>query len=322
MSASISHALLLTAGLGTRLRPLTLVRAKPAVPLAGEPLVSRIIRWLVSHGVLDLVLNLHYQPESIARVVGDGHQFGARVRYSWEQPAVLGSAGGPRLAEPIVGADPFFIINGDTLTDVDVSQVARAHLASDALVTMALVPNTQPDQYGGVRLDAEGRVTGFARRGADAIGSFHFIGVQVASAAAFAAVTPGTVANSVGDVYDRLLTERPGCIRGVVSNAGFWDIGNIKDYWLTSQAFATAGDAAKDVEARGTLGRGRDVRVEAGATIRETILWDRVSIGAGAQLDGCIVTDDVVIPAGASYRDAILWMDPVQGLTVAPRLPA
>ena len=135
------HALVLTAGLGTRLRPLTDVRAKPAIPVAGEPMIRRIVAWLVAHGIDDLVLNLHHRPETVTAVLGDGGGLGARVRYSWEAARVLGSAGGPRLARPIVGANTFFIVNGDTLTDLDPSRVADAHASSGALVTLALVPN-------------------------------------------------------------------------------------------------------------------------------------------------------------------------------------
>ena len=156
-------ALVLTAGLGTRLRPLTLVRAKPAVPIAGEPLVRRIITWLRAAGVSDLVLNLHHLPETIASVVGDGSDLDVRVRYSWEQPAVLGTAGGPRRALPLLGSGTFLIVNGDTLTDVDVPALVASHQASNALVTLALVPNDQPQKYGGVVFDAESRVTGFVR---------------------------------------------------------------------------------------------------------------------------------------------------------------
>jgi mannose-1-phosphate guanylyltransferase len=94
----------LTAGLGTRLRPLTEIRAKAAIPVAGDPMIRRIIRWLVAHGASDLVLNLHHRPETIAAVVGNGDDLGARVRYSWEHPRVLGSAGGPRLALPMIEA--------------------------------------------------------------------------------------------------------------------------------------------------------------------------------------------------------------------------
>ena len=93
---------MLTAGLGTRLRPLTDVRAKAAIPVAGEPMIRRIIEGLVAGGVTDLVLNLHHRPETITAVVGDGSDLGARVRYSWEQPALIGSGGGPRLALPLL----------------------------------------------------------------------------------------------------------------------------------------------------------------------------------------------------------------------------
>src|SRR5688572_12152714 len=103
----MAPALLLTAGLGTRLRPLTFTRAKPAVPIAGVPLVRRIVEWLTTYGVTDLVMNLHYLPATITGVVGDGSDLGATVRYSWEQPQVLGSAGGPKRALRILGQEPF-----------------------------------------------------------------------------------------------------------------------------------------------------------------------------------------------------------------------
>src|SRR6185295_13664273 len=95
------RALVLTAGLGTRLRPLTYVRAKAAVPVNGETLARRVVRWLTSFGIRDFVLNLHHLPASITASVGDGSDLGARVRYSWENP-VLGSAGGPRRALPLL----------------------------------------------------------------------------------------------------------------------------------------------------------------------------------------------------------------------------
>ena len=139
-------ALVLTAGLGTRLRPLTLVRAKPAVPIAGEPLVRRIITWLRSAGVSDLVLNLHHLPETIASVVGDGSDLRVRVRYSWEQPAVLGTAGGPRRALPLLSGGTFLIVNGDTLTDVDDHDVDLHHPAGHDPHGAASIPNVRDRQ--------------------------------------------------------------------------------------------------------------------------------------------------------------------------------
>src|SRR5262249_8907767 len=177
VGVGIGHALVLTAGLGTRLRPLTDVRAKPAIPVAGEPMIRRIIRTLVAQGIDDLVMNLHHLPATITSVVGDGRDLGAAVRYSWE-PVIRGSAGGPRLARPIVGAASFWIINGDTLTDVSCAALAEWHEASGARVTLALVPNLEYERYGGVHLDDQQRVTMFTPRGPSSKGSYHYIGVQ------------------------------------------------------------------------------------------------------------------------------------------------
>src|SRR5229473_631364 len=236
MSRSIRHALVLAAGLGLRLRPLTTVRAKPAIPVAGDPIARRIARWLAGGGVAELVVNLHHLPETIARVLGDGSDLGARVRYSWEQPVVLGSAGGPRLALPMLEADTFFIVNGDTLTNVDLGQLAAAHDASGGSVTLALTPNREPARYGGVRLDGQSRVLGFVGRGS-AAESFHFIGVQAAFADVFRSLPERLALDSIGEVYDRLIAARPGSIRGFVSDAAFWDIGTVADYITTSQSF-------------------------------------------------------------------------------------
>ena len=295
----IRHALILAAGLGTRLRPLTLVRAKPAIPVAGEPLVRRIARWLAANGVSDLVLNLHHLPATLTAVVGDGSDLGLRVRYSWEQPLVLGSAGGPRQALPILGAETFLIVNGDTLSDFDLAALSDAHAVSGALATLALVPNRNPDRYGGVQLDAGSLVTGFVPRGRAAVGSFHFVGLQAVEADAFRPVRAGQVAQSIGGLYDTLMATRPGSVRGVVREAAFWDVGTASDYWNTSLALMSG-------QVDGHEWRGRNVRVDGSALIGRSILWDDIAVGGGAVLDECIVTDGVTVPPGAAYRRSIL----------------
>jgi NDP-sugar pyrophosphorylase family protein len=230
-------ALVLAAGLATRLRPLSFVRAKAALPVAGVPLVRRVLAWLAAHDVRDVVVNLHHLPETITSVVGDGSADGTRVRYSWEDP-VLGSAGGPRHALPLIEGDRFAIVNGDTLTDVDLPAMVVAHERSRALVTMALVPNPRPDRYGGVLVDG-GRVTGFTRRGV-ADPSFHFVGVQIAERAAFERLADGAPAESVGSLYPKLIGERAGSVAAFVTDASFDDIGTPADYFETSQRIGRA----------------------------------------------------------------------------------
>jgi NDP-sugar pyrophosphorylase family protein len=296
-AAPFSHALVLTAGLGTRLRPLTLSRAKAAVPVDGEPLARRVIRWLASHGISDLVLNLHHRPESITAVVGDGTDLGARVRYSWESP-VLGSAGGPRHALPLLlEGDPartVLLVNGDTLSGIDLQALADQHARSGALVTMALIRNAWPEKYGGVLLDPGGAVTGFTRRGST-VPSFHFIGLQAAQGTAFEQLPDGVPAESVMEVYPRLMAARPGSVCGFVTDAAFQDIGTPADLLRTSLELAAAD---------GRLDRprwGRDVDVHPSARVERSILWDRVVVEADARLCECVVADGVRVSAGSAF---------------------
>jgi len=292
----LTHAVVLTAGLGTRLQPLTFVRAKPAVPVAGEPLVRRIIGWLVGYGVRDLVLNLHHLPHTVSASVGDGSDLGARVKYSWEQPQVLGTAGGPRLAQTVLGVRTFLVVNGDTLTDLRLPDLWSAHTGSDGLVTLALVANTEPQRYGGVVLNGDGSVGGFVPRGAAATGSYHFIGVQAVEAEAFEALRPGAAGNSIGGVFDRLIAERSGLIRGYVSDARFWDIGTVRDYWKTS--LALSGGRFEPV--------GHNVRIHPSAVVDRSIVWDNVEVGEGATIDRCILTDGVSVAPGSVFRGSVL----------------
>jgi NDP-sugar pyrophosphorylase family protein len=305
----IRHALILTAGLGTRLHPLTTVRAKPAIPVAGIPMIRRIIAWLAANGVDDLVLNLHHLPQTLTAIVGEGRDLSVRARYSWE-PILLGSGGGPRRALPIVDADPFFIVNGDTLTDVSLDEVAAAHGATGARVTLALVPNAEPHRYGGVALDATGHVVGFPRRGADAVGSYHFIGVQIVGADVFQALPPDRPINSIPDVYDTLIAERSGAIRGYVCSAAFWDVGTTADYWRTSTALAAAGRTEPPAA--------DSVRIAPSARVTRSILWDDVEVEAGCTIDECILTDGVRVPRGSHCARRILLRGPDGTMVATP----
>lgn len=288
-------ALVLTAGLATRLRPLSLVRAKAAMPVGGEPLVRRILRRLHAAGVREAVLNLHHLPHTITREVGDGSDLDLRVRYSWEMP-VLGSAGGPRQALPLLGESTFLIVNGDTLTDVDAAALLAEHRRTRALVTMAVVPSREPETYGGVRVDAGGAVIGFTKRGSSDR-SHHFVGMQVADAAAFAQVPPGQAAESVADLYPMLIQRQPGSVRAFVTDEAFLDIGTPADYLRTSVRLAGG-------ECR-TL-RGARTRVDPSARVEGSVLWDDVEVGAGASLRGSVVADGVRVPPGSRWTDVML----------------
>ena len=301
------RALVLAAGLGTRLQPLTLARAKAAAPVDGEPLVRRTIRWLAGQGFTDLVVNLHHKPETITAVVGDGSDLGARVRYSWESP-VLGSAGGPRHALPLlltpgspengltgtaVTRRTCLLVNGDTLTSVDLPAMIDQHRRTGADVTMAVIRNPRPDKYGSVLLDEDHAVTGFTRRGTD---GFHFIGPQVVETDVFVDLADGVPAETVLGLYPRLMARRRGSVMGFVSSATFQDIGTPADLLQTSLALAAA-DGRPDRPRWG-----RDVRVAPSSRVVRSVLWDNVTVEDGCEIVECVIADNVTIPSGARYH--------------------
>jgi mannose-1-phosphate guanylyltransferase len=289
-------ALVLTAGNATRLRPLSLVRAKGAVPVAGLPIATRILRWLAAAGVEDAVLNLHHLPYTLTRRIGDGSSLGLRVRYSWEVP-LLGSAGGPRRALPLLGSPAVLIINGDTLTNVDLTALIAEHQRTGALITLAVVPNTAPDKYGGLAVDANGRVTGTVRRGTGQPSS-HFIGAQIVNASAFDSVPADTPYESIATLYPDLIARHPGSVRAWHCDAEFLDIGTPADYLDSSLVIGAREGVAIDI--------GDNCRIAPSARLHRSIIWDDVVVEDGVMLRETIVTDGVRVPADTSWHGVIL----------------
>ena len=273
-------ALVLSAGLGTRLDPLTRLLAKPAVPLGDRTLIEHVLAWLRQHGVRDVVVNLHHRPATVTAVLGDGAHLGLSVRYSWEQP-LLGSAGGPRRALPLLASEHVLIVNGDTLSNLDLGEMIEAHHQSGADVTMAVIPNTAPDRYNGVLLDDD-RVTGFVPRG-HAHGSWHFVGVQIARSRVFASLPDDVPSETVAGLYRDIVANAPGRIRGWRANSTFLDVGTPYDYLRAAQSAAATP-----------------------ASRMTTVIWPSATVSLDARIDECVVIGEVHIPAGFSSSRAVL----------------
>jgi NDP-sugar pyrophosphorylase family protein len=297
-------ALVLTAGLGTRLWPLTARVAKPAVPLAGPSIIERILAQLSSQGVREAILNLHHAPDSITAIVGDGSQFGLRVRYSLE-PTVLGSAGGPRHALPLIDDDTFLVVNGDTLTEMALAPMVEQHRRSGALVTMALGPLPSAS-YNGVIVAPDDAVTGFSRAG-ETTDAWHFVGLQVAHREAFAYLDDGLAIDSVGATYRDLVRTRPGAIRAYRTAARFIDVGRPADYLAAALLLASEPGSGPLVDPRASIA--------ADATVVDSIVWPGARIGPGCRLDHCIV-GHVRVPDGLSAASCCLV--PAEGLAPRP----
>ena len=156
-------ALILAAGEGTRLRPLTLDKPKPMLPVAGIPLLEHILLWLRKHGVDQVAINLNYRPEAITGYLGDGSRWGVEITYSYEDP-ILGTAGAAKRLEEYFEDGPFVIVYGDVLTDMDLMRLLRFHHDREAAATMALYQVENPSACGLVGLDGRGRITCFVEK--------------------------------------------------------------------------------------------------------------------------------------------------------------
>jgi len=294
--------IVLAAGLGTRLLPLTRLLAKPAVPVAGKALIVRVLEWLRREGVDDVVVNLHHRPASITGLVGDGTLLGLRVRYSWERE-VLGSAGGPARALALwPGHDgPCLIVNGDTLTDFSLAPLLAAHTAAradGARATMAVVRNTRPDHYNGLRLDSAGRVLAFVPKG-HTEETWHFVGVQVVESRVFAGVPADTPMETVSGLYRDLVQQQPGAIRAWRVDAPFIDVGTPDDYLTASLRIAAdEGDASGVILEAPWVARSQRAIVEPTARLRDCVIWPDATIDANVSLERCVVVSGARVPEG------------------------
>lgn len=158
----VTKAMILAAGEGTRLRPLTLQTPKPLLPINGTPLIELILYWLKSYGIPDVAINLYHLGDQIKDYLDDGSQLGMRIIYS-EEETLLGTAGGVKKIEDFFD-ETFIIFYGDTLTDFDLSKMIQLHQDKKASVTIALFEPSDPSQYGIVNMDKTGRIHGFIEK--------------------------------------------------------------------------------------------------------------------------------------------------------------
>jgi len=153
-------AMILAAGKGERLRPLTDKVPKPLIPVAGRPLIEYTLAFLRRHGIRDVVINLHHLGGLIEQHLGDGGQWEMKITYSHEEP-LLGTGGGIKHAEPLLCGEPFVLVNADILLDLDLHRVVEFHRDNKATVTMLLRDDQEVDRYGAIEIDHQGRVRQF-----------------------------------------------------------------------------------------------------------------------------------------------------------------
>ncbi len=200
-------AVLLAAGLGTRLRPLTDTMPKGMVPVAGMPVIEHNLRLAQRHGIEDIIINVHAHPAAIPAYVGDGARWGMGVSYSREE-TLLGTAGAVKRVADRLADGPFAVVYADNLSDCDLTALLALHRRSGAVATLGLHEPDDPRASGIVDVDEDGRVRGFVEKPRDydpAMGRWANAGVYILEPAVLDAIPPGILCDFGHDIFPRLL---------------------------------------------------------------------------------------------------------------------
>lgn len=244
MTPSVCRAMLLAAGKGERLRPLTERIPKPLIPVGGRPMIHRILDLLAAAGIADIHINTHHLGEQLSGALGDGARWGVSLTYHPETE-ILGTGGGllaARKACPAFADGPFVMINSDILTDIDLAPVIARHLEDPPLATLVLRPDPDAERYGVIGADGDGRIRRFLKL--DLGGARHdymFTGIQVLSPEIFDYM-PGGGPFPITDSYLAALED--GASLGAWVHEGYWKDMGTPERLLEAEADLAAGRVA------------------------------------------------------------------------------
>jgi mannose-1-phosphate guanylyltransferase/phosphomannomutase len=306
---------------------MTANQPKPLLPVANRPIMEHVLRLLRRHGFTDTVVTVQFLAALVRNYFGDGEDFGMALQYATEEMP-LGTAGSVKNAEDALRDEPFLVISGDALTDIDLTAMVRFHKEQGALVTVGLTRVPDPLEFGIVIADEDGRIQRFLEKPtwgqvfSDTVNT----GIYVMEPEVLAEVPPGESVDWSGDVFPALL-KRGAPLFGYISD-GYWeDVGTHESY-LKAQADVLAGRVQADIAGfevspgvwvaegaevdpeailTGPLCIGDYAKIEAGANIREyTVIGSNVVVKEGAFLHRAVVHNNVYVGQGATLRGCVV----------------
>jgi mannose-1-phosphate guanylyltransferase/mannose-1-phosphate guanylyltransferase/phosphomannomutase len=311
------RAMILAAGLGTRLRPITYEMPKPMVPVLNRPVMEHIVRLLSRHGFTETIANLHWFPELIEAHFGSGSELGIDLSYSFEEQ-LLGTSGGVRYAAEFLG-DSFLVISGDALTDIDLTAMRRFHESHDGIATLATKRVDDTTQFGVVITGGDGRVQGFQEKpdSAEALSDLANCGIYMFRSEIFdffpssgtsKAAGPGDPAGFADwamDVFPRMLEGDVPFYSHEID--AYWnDIGNLEEL-RESTVDALTGAVLVEREGELTDGyRSGAAGEDEGDLIGPVLIAPGAEIGDDVRIDGpSVIGDRARIGAGSRLREVI-----------------
>ena len=341
-------AMVLAAGYGARLRPLTETLPKPMFPVMNRPMLEHTFSLLRANGMTDVVANLHHLPEKVTDYFGDGASFGVRLRYSLEE-TLLGTAGGIKAAQPLLeeaeDENDFLVINSDILTDIDLRRVVEFHRRKRAVLTLVLRRAANPEQFERIETGADGRIIRFPGAAAAPVSekTMMFTGIQIMSPELFARIPSTGFCGTTESVFPEMI--RQGLAVYGYPHTGYWsDVGQRHSYLQTHRdilegKIAAGGDAgsgyaglrngehpavtppvflgehcriAENARVGPYAVLGNHCEVQDGAVVEHAVCWERAVIGRHAAVRQSIVGAGVHVDANATIVDRSLAGDTQQ----------
>lgn len=288
-------AMILAAGLGTRLRPLTEMKPKALMPVANRPVLARNIEYLISHGIMEIVVNAHHHARQIVDYLKHGASFGIDIEVKVE-PEILGTGGGIKNAEDFWDKEPFFVINSDILTDIDLAAVYRIHQTSGSLVTLVL-HDCEP--YNQIQIDEQWNIVDIAK--ANTPGRYAFTGIHVIDPEVLSHIPQG-VFSDVIECYRQLIRmEKP--LRACLVQGHYWrDIGSIQSYLeanreLSGSSFVIGPGCTMDASVTltdwGVIGE--NTHLGKNVEVKRSVLWEGVTVKESMKVVDAVVTSGHVV---------------------------
>jgi NDP-sugar pyrophosphorylase family protein len=294
-------AMILAAGYGERLWPLTADRGKPALPVLGKPLVGYVAEYLAQNGVTEAVVNLHHRPESVRASLGDGSQFGLHLEYIFE-PVILGTSGGLDNAREFFQEGTFICVNGKIITDIDLHAALETHRRQNALATLVLKRNARRERFSMLETE-DGLVTRFAGMppptdsGSDADAPLMFTGIHILEPRIFNYVPRGVFSDSVVDVYPQAMAKGERIAAHV--GEGMWhELSTLRRYLDISLSLLAAQNRK--------VFAGDRTSVAANAKVSDAILWGDVAVEDGAEVTRSVIGDGVRVRAQEAFEDSVV----------------
>jgi len=316
-------AMVLAAGFGSRLRPLSYEQPKPLFPVMNRPVIEHTLALLKSVGITDVVINLHHKGNKISEFLEDGSRYGIRLHYSKEDP-ILGSAGGIKAAQKFLDGDAFIVINSDVVTDIDLKELIHFHREKNSCLTLVLKPKQPSGQSDPIAIDDNNRVTHFSPEVPDMMRKFIFTGIQVMEPTIFNSIPPNIFIGTTDKFFPKMVEEKQPVFAFV--HKGYWsDIGNRADYLQTHwdclngkiksmPSILTDIPTGSNIHHPVLIGEGCTIsekaqvgpnailgngcRVGDNAVIKNSVCWDRGTIEENTVVSESIVGCDYVVPTG------------------------